>query len=86
MAATIPDVWGPLHCTVLEVARVDFKHPGTRAQVIREVLDVSSTRFFTMLTETLARPEALVYDATLVNRLRRIREKQHAARTFRRLR
>lgn len=85
MTTTIPAGWGPTQCTVLEIARIDFKHPGTRDQVIREVLDVSSTRFFTMLTETLARPEALVYDAALVHRLERVREKQHAARTFRRL-
>lgn len=77
--------WGPAECTVLEVARVSFKHPGTRDQVIRDVLDVSSTIFFSLLGEIIDRPEAAAYDGQLVNRLRRVRDNQHAHRAARRL-
>jgi Protein of unknown function (DUF3263) len=50
-----------------------WKHAGAKEQAIRETFEISSTRYYQLLNKLLDDPRALEFDASLVNRLRRLR-------------
>lgn len=67
--------------TVLELAAL----PGQQYQAqVRDRLGVDQTRFHQMLNRVIDKPEALMADPVLVNRLRRLRADRAAARRWRR--
>lgn len=62
-----------------------WRYDGSKEQAIRELFDMSTTRYYQVLNALIDRPEALRYDPMLVKRLRRMRAQRQRARTARRL-
>src|SRR4051812_6531319 len=70
---------------VLAFERQWWKYAGAKEQAIRELFDMSATRYYQVLNALLDRPEALAADPMLVKRLRRLRTARQRARSARRL-
>ncbi|MFL6053409.1 MAG: DUF3263 domain-containing protein [Actinoallomurus sp.] len=70
---------------ILDFERQWWKHPGAKEQAIRELFDMSSTRYYQILNRLIDRPEALEHDPMLVKRLRRQRTARQRQRAARRL-
>ncbi len=70
---------------ILAFERQWWKYAGAKEQAIRELFDMSATRYYQVLNALLDRPEALAFDPMLVKRLRRLRAARQRARTARRL-
>ncbi|RJQ82595.1 DUF3263 domain-containing protein [Pseudonocardiaceae bacterium YIM PH 21723] len=58
---------------ILAFERQWWKYQGAKEQAIREIFDLSPTRYYQLLNSLLERQEALVADPMLVKRLRRVR-------------
>jgi Protein of unknown function (DUF3263) len=63
---------------MLAFERQWWKYAGAKDQAIRELFDLSSTRYYQILNALIDRPEALAHDAMLVKRLRRQRQSRRA--------
>jgi hypothetical protein len=50
-----------------------WKYAGAKEQAIRELFDMSATRYYQVLNALIDKPAALVADPMLVKRLRRVR-------------
>ncbi len=70
---------------LLAFERQWWKYAGAKEQAIRELFDLSATRYYQVLNALIDRPEALVADPMLVKRLRRLRATRQRARSARRL-
>ena len=70
---------------ILEFERHGWKYAGAKEQAVREMFDMSSTRYYQVLNALIDRPEALVHDPLLVRRLRRLRATRQRQRSARRL-
>jgi hypothetical protein len=70
---------------ILAFERQWWKYAGAKEQAVRELFDMSATRYYQVLNALLDRPEALVADPMLVKRLRRLRAARQRARSARRL-
>jgi hypothetical protein len=70
---------------ILAFERQWWKFAGAKEQAIRELFDMSATRYYQVLNALLDRPEALAADPMLVKRLRRLRTARQRARSARRL-
>lgn len=70
---------------ILAFERQWWKHAGSKEQAIRELFDMSATRYYQVLNGLLDRPAALLADPMLVKRLRRMRSARQRARSARRL-
>jgi hypothetical protein len=68
---------------ILEFERQWWKFAGAKEQAVRELFDMSSTRYYQLLNALIDRPEALAHDPMLVKRLRRVRQTRQRARTTR---
>jgi len=68
---------------ILAFERQWWKYAGAKDQAVRELFDMSSTRYYQLLNALIDRPEALAHDAMLVKRLRRLRESRQRARSTR---
>ena len=66
---------------ILEFERQWWKYAGAKETAVRERFDMTSTRYYQVLTSILDQPAALVYDAQLVNRLTRLRSARRQTRT-----
>ena len=62
-----------------------WKYAGAKEQAIRDLFDMSATRYYQVLNALIDRPEALAFDPMLVKRLRRLRASRQRARSARRL-
>ncbi|WP_418278064.1 DUF3263 domain-containing protein [Isoptericola jiangsuensis] len=62
-----------------------WKYAGSKEQAVRELFDLSATRYYQVLNALIDTPEALEHDPMLVKRLRRMRATRQRARTARRL-
>ena len=62
-----------------------WKYAGAKEQAIRELFDMSATRYYQILNALVDRPEALAVDPLLVRRLRRLRASRQRTRAARRL-
>jgi hypothetical protein len=62
---------------VLDFEHRWWRHQGAKEQAVREVFDLSATRYYQLLNRLLDDPAALAAEPVLVQRLRRLR----AART-----
>lgn len=58
---------------ILDFERQWWRRPGAKEQAIRETFEMSPTRYYRALNAVLDLPQALRYDAALVNRLLRLR-------------
>ncbi|MFL6139834.1 MAG: DUF3263 domain-containing protein [Frankiaceae bacterium] len=70
---------------ILTFERQWWKFAGAKEQAIRELFDMSATRYYQVLGTLIDRPEALAFDPMLVKRLRRMRAARQRARSARRL-
>jgi Protein of unknown function (DUF3263) len=70
---------------ILAFERQWWRYAGAKEQAIRELFDMSATRYYQVLNTLIDRPEALAVDAMLVKRLRRLRSERQRARSARRL-
>ena len=70
---------------ILEFERQWWKYAGAKEQAIRDLFDMSATRYYQVLNGLIDRPEALTADPMLVKRLRRLRASRQRARSARRL-
>jgi hypothetical protein len=70
---------------ILAFERQWWKYAGAKEQAIRELFDMSSTRYYQVLNSLIDTPEALAADPMLVKRLRRLRASRQRQRSARRL-
>ena len=70
---------------ILAFERQWWKYAGAKEQAIKDLFDMSATRYYQVLNALIDRPEALVADPLLVRRLRRMRAERQRARSARRL-
>ena len=70
---------------ILTFERQWWKFAGAKEQAIRELFDMSATRYYQVLGALIDRQEALAFDPMLVKRLRRMRAARQRARSARRL-
>jgi hypothetical protein len=70
---------------ILEFERQWWKFAGAKEQAVRELFDMSTTRYYQILNRLIDDPEALAFDPMLVKRLRRMRASRQRARSARRL-
>lgn len=59
---------------MLAFERQWWKFAGAKEQAIRELFDLTATRYYQVLNTLIDRPEALAQDPMLVKRLRRTRD------------
>lgn len=71
--------------SILEFERQWWKYAGAKEQAIRELFDMSATRYYQILNNLIDTHEALAFDPMLVKRLRRMRAARQRARSARRL-
>jgi hypothetical protein len=69
---------------ILAFERQWWKYAGAKEQAIRELFDMSATRYYQVLNALVDRPEAVAADPMLVKRLRRLRQTRQRARAARR--
>jgi hypothetical protein len=70
---------------ILAFERQWWRYAGAKEQAIRDLFDMSATRYYQVLNALIDRPEALAADPMLVKRLRRLRSSRQRARSARRL-
>jgi len=66
---------------ILGFERQWWKYSGAKEAAIRELFDMSATRYYQRINTLIDTPEALEFDPMLVKRLRRMRSSRQAART-----
>jgi hypothetical protein len=66
--------------SILDFERKWWRQPGAKEQAIRDSLEMSPTRYYQALNALIDLPQALRYDAALVNRLQRLRASAPRAR------
>src|SRR5918911_790490 len=70
---------------ILAFERQWWKYAGAKEQAVKDLFDMSATRYYQVLNALIDRPEALVADPMLVKRLRRLRATRQRSRSARRL-
>lgn len=70
---------------ILEFERQWWKYAGAKETAVREIFDMSATRYYQVLNALIDRSEALEADPLLVRRLRRLRASRQKQRSARRL-
>jgi hypothetical protein len=70
---------------ILAFERQWWKYAGAKEQAVRELFDMSATRYYQVLNTLIDSAEALAFDPMLVKRLRRMRATRQRARSARRL-
>ncbi len=83
-----PEASGELADRDLEILAFErqwWKYAGAKEQAIKDLFDMSATRYYQVLNALIDRPEALRADPMLVKRLRRLRTTRQRNRSARRL-
>jgi hypothetical protein len=75
----------PREVEVLAFERQWWKYAGAKEQAVRELFDLSATRYYQVLNALIDTPAALAHDPMLVKRLRRLRRQRQQGRSTRRL-
>ena len=70
---------------ILAFERQWWKYAGSKEQAVRELFEMSSTRYYQVLNGLIDNPAALAHDPMLVKRLRRLRASRQRTRSARRL-
>ncbi len=84
-ADTSTDVLSERDRQILAFERQWWKYAGAKEQAIRELFDMSATRYYQVLNALIDTPSALEADPMLTKRLRRLRASRQRARSARRL-
>ncbi len=70
---------------ILAFERQWWKYAGSKETAVKELFDMSATRYYQVLNGLIDDPVALAHDPMLVKRLRRLRASRQRARSARRL-
>ena len=70
---------------ILDFERQWWKYAGAKEQAVKDLFDLSPTRYYQVLNELINKEEALAHDPMLVKRLRRMRAQRQRIRSARRL-
>jgi hypothetical protein len=70
---------------IIAFERQWWKYAGAKEQAIRELFDMSATRYYQVLNALIDNPAALEADPMLIKRLNRLRATRQRARSARRL-
>jgi hypothetical protein len=70
---------------ILAFERQWWKYAGAKEQAVKDLFDMSATRYYQVLNALIDRPESLAADPMLIKRLRRLRASRQRARSARRL-
>ena len=70
---------------IIAFERQWWKYAGAKEQAIRELFDMSATRYYQVLNALIDSSAALEADPMLIKRLRRLRASRQRARSARRL-
>ncbi|HOA58839.1 MAG TPA: DUF3263 domain-containing protein [Dermatophilaceae bacterium] len=70
---------------VLAFERQWWKYAGAKEQAIKELFDMSATRYYQVLNALIDNQSALETDPMLIKRLRRLRASRQRQRSARRL-
>lgn len=70
---------------IIAFERQWWKYAGAKEQAIRELFDMSATRYYQVLNALIDSQAALEADPMLIKRLRRLRASRQRARSARRL-
>jgi len=70
---------------IIAFERQWWKYAGAKEQAIRELFDMSATRYYQVLNALIDNPMALAADPMLIKRLHRLRASRQRARSARRL-
>ncbi|MGO1165238.1 MAG: DUF3263 domain-containing protein [Janibacter sp.] len=70
---------------ILAFERQWWKYAGSKEQAIKELFDMSSTRYYQVLNALINNSAALSEDPMLIKRLRRLRDQRQRTRSARRL-
>ena len=70
---------------IITFERQWWKYAGAKEQAIRELFDMSATRYYQVLNALIDDPAALESDPMLIKRLHRLRATRQRARSARRL-
>jgi hypothetical protein len=70
---------------IIAFERQWWKYAGAKEQAIRELFDMSATRYYQVLNALIDNPAALEADPMLIKRLNRLRTTRQRARSARRL-
>ena len=69
---------------IIAFERQWWKYAGSKESAIKELFDMSSTRYYQVLNALIDNPAALAHDPMLFKRLRRFRSSRQRARSARR--
>lgn len=70
---------------IVDFERQWWKYAGAKEQAIKDLFDMSSTRYYQLLNQLIDSQAALEHDPMLVKRLRRMRAQRQKSRSARRL-
>jgi len=70
---------------ILAFERQWWKYAGAKEQAIRELFDMSPTRYYQVLNALIDSQDAIAADPMLIKRLRRLRSSRQRARAAKRL-
>jgi hypothetical protein len=70
---------------IIAFERQWWKYAGAKEQAIKDLFDMSATRYYQVLNTLIDSPVALEHDPMLIKRLRRLRASRQRARSARRL-
>lgn len=70
---------------ILEFEAQWWKYPGAKEQAVKDLFDLSPTRYYQVLNALIDAPAAMAFDPMLVKRLRRMRSSRTRDRAARRL-
>jgi len=83
--ADLPDGLSRREYEILSFERQWWKYAGAKEEALKELFDMSATRYYQVLNNLVDTPAALAADPMLVKRLRRLRSSRQKARAARRL-
>jgi hypothetical protein len=70
---------------ILQFERQWWKYAGAKEAAIKDLFDMSATRYYQVLNALIDNPAALAADPMLIKRLRRLRSQRQRTRHARRL-
>ena len=70
---------------ILAFERYWWRYAGAKEQAIRELFDMSPTRYYQVLNALIDSAEAMAADPMLIKRLRRLRSSRQRARAAKRM-
>lgn len=70
---------------IIDFERQWWKYAGAKEQAIKDLFDMSATRYYQLLNQLIDSQAALEHDPMLVKRLRRMRAQRQKSRSARRL-